>query len=169
MPRDSQLSFCLQSPLYKGPSPWTGRPGRVVRNMRRRKRRRKRLKLKAFGQSTSTVGEENVNRYRFEFGFSSGDVQTTLLHDIETGSIEQVSLAVLVKRIRFRGETPLWSHLTLRCLNPLHKILGTCRKSENLYSGPNASEAILVSAAHCNYVCKVFLISLPGQIPSSAG
>ena len=114
--------------LYKGPSPWTSRPARVVRNMRRRKRRRKRLKLKAFGQSTSTVGEENVNRYRFEFG----DVQTKFLCDIETGSIEQVSLAVLVKRIRFRGETPLWSHLTLRCLNPLHKILCTCRKFANL-------------------------------------
>ena len=80
--------------------------------------------------------------------------------------VEKVSLAVLVKRIRFRGETPLWSHLTLRCLNPLHKTLYTCRKFVNLYSGPNTSEAILVSAAHCNYVCKVFLISLPAQISS---
>ena len=71
--------FTQYTPLYqlhphKGTSPWTSRPARVVRNMRRRKRRRKRIKLKAFGQSTSTVGEENVNRCEFEFGFSSGDV-----------------------------------------------------------------------------------------------
>ena len=129
--------------------------------MRRRKRRRRRLKLKAFGQSTSTVGEENVNRYRFEsLDFHLDTSRPHFLHDIETDSIEQVSLVMLVKRIRFRGETPLWSHLTLRCLNPPHKILCTCRKFANLYSGPNTSEAILVSAAHCNYVCKVFLISL---------
>ena len=101
--------FTQYTPLYhhhphKGPSPWTSRPGRVVRNMRRRKRRQKRLKLKAFGQSTSTVGEENVNRYRFELGFSSGDVQTTFCTILKLARLNRFPWLCSLKESGFAGK-----------------------------------------------------------------
>ena len=71
--------------------------------MRKRRRKQKRTKERAFGQSTETVGENELHRW-------DNDIQSLL-----TVILKQIPLALLLKGVRFHRETSLWSHITLRC------------------------------------------------------
>ena len=87
----------------QGSSPWTAKTAKEIKKMRKRRRKQKRTKERAFGQSTETVGENELHRW-------DNDIQSLL-----SVILKQIPLALLLKGVRFHRETSLWSHITLRC------------------------------------------------------